>query len=113
MPKHYRPLLMQAYEIGQDLKLSSYNHSRFSINVNYVVKNLNLPTLSELDPTVQTGNYRLNFIYKIQPGPKFTKTYTKYNPVNILTRMFQKWPLGQGEFFSFGQVNINPIGYVN
>lgn len=69
---------------------AGYNHSRFSINVNYVVKNLNLPTLSELDPTVQTGNYRLNLIYKIQPGPKFTKTYTKYNPVNILTRMFQK-----------------------
>lgn len=69
---------------------AGYNHPRFSINVNYVVKNLNLPTLSELDPSVQTGNYRLNFIYKIQPGPKFTKTYTKYNPVNILSRLFQK-----------------------
>ena len=48
---------------------AGYNHPRFSVNVNYVVKVLNLPTLSALDPSVQTGNYRLNFIYKIQPGP--------------------------------------------
>ena len=69
---------------------AGYNHPRFSVNVSYVVKDLNLPTLSALDPSVQTGNYRLNFIYKIQPGPKLTKIYSKFNPVNILSRLFQK-----------------------
>lgn len=69
---------------------AGYNHTRFSINVNYVLKNLDLAEISGLDPSISTGNYRLNFVYRIQPGPNFTRGFSRLNPVNILNRMFAK-----------------------
>ncbi len=67
---------------------AGYNGERFSINGSYLHKQLNLAKQIDIAQSANTGNYRINFIYKINPGPKFTKTYTKLNPKNILMRIF-------------------------
>lgn len=61
-----------------------YNSSRFGFNLNYVYKNLNLNPIRELEQSADTGNYRFNFVYKIRPGEKFSKTFGKFNPTRIL-----------------------------
>lgn len=66
---------------------AGYNGARFSINGNYVHKQLNLTKQQDMIQSANTGNYRINLIYKINPSPKFTKTYTKFNPKNILQRI--------------------------
>lgn len=66
---------------------AGYNGERFSLNFNYIYKNLNLADVREIRQTINTGNYRFVFAYKINPGPKFTKTYSKFNPKNILQRI--------------------------
>lgn len=66
---------------------AGYNGERYSLNVNYVYKHLNVAGLQDISQSTNTGNYRLNFIYRIQPGPKFTKVYSKLNPWNILRRI--------------------------
>lgn len=65
-----------------------YNGERFSISGSYLYKNLNLANQQDITQSTTTGNYRIHLIYKINPGPKFTKTYTKFNPKNIITRIF-------------------------
>lgn len=67
---------------------AGYNGDRISINVNYVYKQLDLTKLQEISHSANTGNYRLNLVYKINPGPKLTKTYTKLNPLEIKKRIF-------------------------
>lgn len=66
---------------------AGYNGPRFSINGSYVYKELNLAKQQEIAQSANTGNYRINLVYKLSPGPKFTKTYTKFNPKNILKRI--------------------------
>ncbi|OOG78699.1 DUF4421 domain-containing protein [Algoriphagus sp. A40] len=66
---------------------AGYNGDRISINVSYVYKQLDLTKQQDISHSVNTGNYRLNLIYKINPGPKLTKTYTKFNPLQIISRM--------------------------
>lgn len=61
-----------------------YNGPKFGFNVNYVYKNLNLNPIRQLEQSADTGNYRLNFVYKIRPGKKFSKTYSRFNPTRIL-----------------------------
>lgn len=61
-----------------------YNGSKFGFNLNYVYKNLNLNPVRELEQSADTGNYRLNFVYKIRPGKKFAKTFDRFNPTRIL-----------------------------
>lgn len=61
-----------------------YNGSRFGFNVNYIYKNLNLNPIQGLEQSANTGNYRLNFIYKIRPGKKFFSTYSRFNPNRFL-----------------------------
>lgn len=61
-----------------------YNGSKFGFNLNYVYKNLNLNPVRELEQSADTGNYRLNFVYKIRPGNKFAKTFDRFNPTRIL-----------------------------
>jgi hypothetical protein len=68
---------------------AGYNGERFSINGSYVHKQLNLAKQQDVIQSANTGNYRINLIYKINPGPKFTKTYTKFNPKNILKRILE------------------------
>jgi hypothetical protein len=63
-----------------------YNGPRFGMNVNYIHKNLILPTFGNLTQEVYTGNYRFVLVYKIHPAQKFASSFAKYNP----TRIFQK-----------------------
>lgn len=67
---------------------AGYNGERFSINGNYIHKELNLVRQQDITQSANTGNYRINLIYKINPGPKFTRTYSKFNPKNMLQRIF-------------------------
>jgi hypothetical protein len=66
---------------------AGYNGRRFSINGSYVYKQLHLAKQQDMVHSANTGNYRINVVYKINPGPKFTKTYTRLNPKNILKRI--------------------------
>jgi hypothetical protein len=61
-----------------------YNGPRFGFNINYVYKNLNLNPIRELEQSADTGNYRLNFVYKIRPGKNFQNRFRKFNPNRIL-----------------------------
>ena len=63
-----------------------YNGPRFSINTSYTYKNLNLIEGGPYDQSVNTGNYRINFIYKIFPGKKFKNGFNKVNPVRIVMK---------------------------
>jgi len=54
-----------------------YNSSKWSINVNYVHNNVRLQKNQGFSNEVMTGNYRLNFIYRLLPGPKFSR-YLRY-----------------------------------
>ncbi|PZX50510.1 DUF4421 domain-containing protein [Algoriphagus chordae] len=60
-----------------------YNGARFSINTSYVYKNLNLIKGGPYDQAVNTGNYRINLVYKIFPGKKFKNGFNKVNPIRI------------------------------
>lgn len=63
-----------------------YSGKRYSLNVNYVYKNLNLIQRGPYDQAVNTGNYRLNFIYKIHLGDKFKAKFQKINPTRLLSK---------------------------
>jgi hypothetical protein len=69
---------------------AGYNGQRFSINFNYVYKNLALAEVNELGQRINTGNYRFNFSYKINAGPKLSQNFPKYNPMKIAQRLFKK-----------------------
>ncbi|WP_343853566.1 DUF4421 domain-containing protein [Algoriphagus jejuensis] len=68
---------------------AGYNGNRFSINGSYVYKHLDLAKQQDVTHSANTGNYRINLVYKISPGPKLVKTYTKLNPLNILRRLLE------------------------
>ncbi|MEB2782746.1 DUF4421 domain-containing protein [Algoriphagus sp. C2-6-M1] len=63
---------------------AGYNGKRFSINGNYVYKNLNLIKGDAFDQAVNTGNFRINLVYKFNPGHKFKKGFNKVNPIRIV-----------------------------
>lgn len=63
---------------------AGFNNRKFSVNVNYVYKHLNLANQFDWDQSVNTGNYRLNFVYKFEVSDRFKKTFSKYNPLNLL-----------------------------
>ncbi|MCE7058043.1 DUF4421 domain-containing protein [Algoriphagus sp. AGSA1] len=69
---------------------AGYNGERFSVNVNYVYKNLNLVKVGVYDQAVNTGNYRVNLIYKITPSQKFKKGFKKVNPLSILSKLLTR-----------------------
>ncbi|GMQ31319.1 DUF4421 domain-containing protein [Algoriphagus confluentis] len=74
---------------GYNLRgFAGYNGRKFSINGSYVFKNLLLAEIQGISQEANTGNYRVNLVYKIHPGPKLDKTFTKFNPRQILKRMF-------------------------
>lgn len=52
---------------------TGYNSDRWSINVNYVYNQVNLTPVSGYKTNLGTGNYRLNLIYRISPGPGLRK----------------------------------------
>jgi hypothetical protein len=63
-----------------------YNGPRFGMNVNYIHKNLILPTFGNLTQEVYTGNYRFVLVYKIHPAQKFASSFSKYNPLRIFRK---------------------------
>jgi len=63
-----------------------YNDRRFSVNINYVYKNLNLVLKEPFDQAVNTGNYRLNLIYKFEVNKKFAHWFYKINPMRIVNK---------------------------
>lgn len=68
---------------------AGYNGQRYSINFNYVYKNLVLAEVNELGQSINTGNYRFNFIYKLKARPKLSQIFPKYNPMKIVKRFFK------------------------
>lgn len=68
---------------------AGFNNRKFSINVNYVYKHLILTNQFDVDNSGNTGNYRLNFIYKFDVSPKFKKTFEKFNPLNIIGKGYE------------------------
>ncbi len=65
---------------------AGYNTDRFSINFNYVYKNLNLVEAGNYNQSVNTGNYRFNLVYKIKPSEKFAAGFRKINPLRIFNK---------------------------
>jgi hypothetical protein len=63
-----------------------YNNRKFSINANYVYKNSNLVKVDDFNNSINTGNYRVNLIYKIRVSEKFERSFRKINPMRILNR---------------------------
>lgn len=54
-----------------------YNGPIWSINANYVQNNVNNVRIEGFDSTFRTGNYRINFIYRFELGPK-AQPYLEY-----------------------------------
>jgi len=67
-----------------------YNGEKFSINGNYVWKNLNLVKNQGFDQELNTGNYRINLIYKLSPSENFRRKFNKINPVIWVSSLFGK-----------------------
>lgn len=63
-----------------------YNNRRFSVNTNYVYKNLNLVLNEPFDQAVNTGNYRFNIIYKFKVSKEFSNWFYKINPLRIFNK---------------------------
>ncbi len=66
---------------------AGYNGDRFSINGSYVYKHLDLNKQEDISQSANTGNYRINLVYKITPSQKFTARYSKFNIVRFLDRI--------------------------
>ena len=66
---------------------AGYNGNRISINGSYVYKNLALTKQEDISPSANTGNFRINLVYKITPSKKFTDTYSKFNIVKLLDKI--------------------------
>jgi hypothetical protein len=47
-----------------------YNGPIWSVNANYVHNNVRRPTINDFSGNMATGNYRINFIYRFEVGPK-------------------------------------------
>jgi hypothetical protein len=60
-----------------------YNSAKWSINTNYVHNNIGLLDIGDTSLRIMTGNYRINFIYRFQPGKKL-KPYLEYANPKIL-----------------------------
>lgn len=52
---------------------AGYNGPVWSINANYVHANLGLPKVDDFANQLMTGNYRINFVYRFDVGPKLKK----------------------------------------
>lgn len=66
-----------------------YNGEKFSINANYVYKDNLLIRAGSYENDLITGNYRINFVYKIQPSENFRKTFNKFNPAEFIRKVFK------------------------
>lgn len=53
---------------------AGYNGPVWSINANYVHNNVRIEEAQNYVTDFQTGNYRINFVYRFDVGPRFKKT---------------------------------------
>ena len=67
-----------------------YNGENFSLNANYVWKNLNLVPNRAFDQAINTGNFRVNMIYKINPSERFKTKFNKVNPTEWIAKLLKK-----------------------
>ena len=58
-----------------------YNGPKWSINANYVHNRVRLPRVMDYSNEMLTGNYRINFIYRFDVGPKL-KPILDYIDIN-------------------------------
>lgn len=56
---------------------AGYNGPKWSINANYVHNNVRIREARSFSTDFQTGNYRINFVYRFDVGPKL-KPYLDY-----------------------------------
>ncbi len=56
---------------------AGYNGSKWSINANYIQNNVRIKDARSFSTDFQTGNYRINFVYRFDVGPKL-KPYLEY-----------------------------------
>ncbi|TXK26768.1 DUF4421 domain-containing protein [Pontibacter qinzhouensis] len=56
-----------------------YNSGRWSVNANYVRNNVRIIANQGYSNSILTGNYRLNFVYRIEPGPKLSRQLRRLN----------------------------------
>lgn len=65
---------------------AGYNSERFSINANYILKNVELVRDGPFEQAVNTGNYRINFVYKLSVSEKFRQKFRKVNPLRLINK---------------------------
>ncbi|SHO61290.1 DUF4421 domain-containing protein [Algoriphagus zhangzhouensis] len=65
---------------------AGYNSERFSINANYIFKNVELVRDGPFEQAVNTGNYRINLVYKLSVSEKFRQKFRKINPIRLINK---------------------------
>jgi hypothetical protein len=60
---------------------AGYNGPTWSINANYVHNNVRIEQARSFTTDFRTGNYRINFVYRFEVGPKL-KPYLDYTDIN-------------------------------
>lgn len=63
-----------------------YNSKKWSINANYVHNRINMIRNNDFDNSIYTGNYRINFVYRISPGRKIKPYLDAVDPKRLLLR---------------------------
>lgn len=63
---------------------AGYNGQHFSVNFNYVYKHLPLAGNGSVDQSVNTGNYRINLVYKFPLKKEVVRALRRLNPTVIL-----------------------------
>lgn len=63
-----------------------YNSAKWSVNTNYVYNSIGIVDFADASARIMTGNYRVNFIYRFQPGKKIKPYFDFVNPKTLLGR---------------------------
>ncbi len=58
-----------------------YNSERWSINTNYVHNGVRLARNQDFNNSVMTGNYRINFVYRFNRGPRVNRYLKKIDSI--------------------------------
>jgi len=63
-----------------------YNSEKWSINANYIQNSVNMIRNNDFDNSMLTGNYRINFVYRISPSRKLKPYLDAVDPKRLLLR---------------------------
>jgi hypothetical protein len=61
-----------------------YNSERWSVNANYVSNHVQLVKNTDFSNGLSTGNYRINFVYRFDVGPKLKSFLDQIHPMRFL-----------------------------